>query len=112
MYCHPIVHLFFRLLWATNVLLTCELFVQVLLVVARILLQVNVVVHPVLLAVLHAYRNARIHLLGHVVLRLVQRMFPARVLEAVMVRVVDGDVLIVVDDLNLLLHCVRVCVRA
>ena len=105
---HSIVHLAFCLLWATDMLLAREILFQVLLVVAGVLLQVHIVVHTVLLVVLHARVDARIHLLGHVVLRLVQRMFSAGVLETVVVRVVDRDVLIVVDDLDLLLHGVRV----
>lgn len=109
---HSIVHLLLRLRWATDARRTRELLVQVLLVVARIVLQVHVVVvrrYAVLLAVL----RADAHLLGHVVLCLVECVVAAGMLQAVVVRcVVDGDVLIVVDELDLLLHCiVRVRVR-
>lgn len=68
---HSIVHLLFGLLGATNVLLSDEFLVQVLGVLAGILLQVNVVIDPILLTVLHAHWDASIHLLRHVMLGLV-----------------------------------------
>lgn len=105
---HSIVHFALRLLWATiSWLLSAEIFFKVLLVVARILFQLYIIVrHSILLSiVLHAC--VATHLLRHVVLRLVELMLSTSTLESVVVSsIVDGDVLIVIDDLNLLLNCI------